>query len=149
MATNLYGKKPSTTPVFNTIVREQEKIYGLGWPNSKESEAPYFRKTSSSELIKGLVRQVIGTNKGERVMLPKFGVSIRKYLFEPFTQNIATSVAYEIRTQVQKYVPLVNIEAITVISDENLQGYGLSGFIIKVVYREKETNVLVELEVKA
>ena len=148
MATNLYGKRPSTTPVFNTIVREQEKIYGLGWPNSKESEAPYFRKTSSSELIKGMMKQVIGTSKGERVMLPKFGVSIKEYLFEPFTKNIANTVAYEIRAQVQKYVPSVEILSVTVYSNENLKGYGLSGFVINVVYREKETNVIYDLGVE-
>lgn len=147
MATNLYGKRPSKTPVNNVIIREQEKVYGLGWPNPKNPELPYFRKTSSSELIKGMVRQVIGTSKGERVMLPKFGVSIREYLFEPFTKNIATNVAYEIRTQVKKYVPSVEILSVTVYSNENLKGYGLPGFVINVVYREKETNVIYDLGV--
>ncbi len=49
------------------------------------------------------------TAPGERVMEPEFGVGVRKYLFENFNQNTFTKINQDIRMQVNKYMPIVDI----------------------------------------
>lgn len=144
----LYGNKPSPRAVKNTIIKEDEKIYGMSWPQSDDPKDPYLSRASSAKLLSGLIKQVLLTEKGERVMLPRFGVGIRRYLFEPFTRDIATNVALEIEDAVGRYVPTAEVMKVSVFKSDNLKGYGLPGFIITLTVRDKGSNQILDLGVE-
>mgnify|MGYP005815071485 CR=1 FL=1 len=63
--------------------------------------------------IKSLFRQnlkmLVLTDPGERVMEPDFGVGIRQYLFQNFTQSTYSEIDTRIRDQVKKYIPAIKI----------------------------------------
>jgi hypothetical protein len=66
--------------------------------------------------IKSLFRQnlkmLVLTDPGERVMEPDFGVGIRQYLFQNFTQSTYSEIDTRIREQVKKYIPAIRIGGI-------------------------------------
>ena len=65
-----------------------------------------------ANLVKQNLKMLILTDRGERVMIPDFGVGIRKYLFNNFNQNIFIDIETDIREQVRKYIPVVRIESV-------------------------------------
>jgi phage baseplate assembly protein W len=65
-----------------------------------------------ADLVKQNLKMLILTDRGERVMIPDFGVGIRRYLFNNFNQNIFIDIETDIRQQVGKYIPVVTIESV-------------------------------------
>jgi phage baseplate assembly protein W len=61
------------------------------------------------ENVKQSLKMIVLTSPGERIMNPLFGVGVRQYLFENFSQNMFRSFQSRLNDQVQKYLPLVNI----------------------------------------
>ena len=53
---------------------------------------------------------LILTNPGERVMEPEFGVGIRQYLFQNFSESVYTDIDVKIREQVSIYLPVIRID---------------------------------------
>jgi phage baseplate assembly protein W len=72
--------------------------------------------------IKRMVRQnlkmIILTNPGERVMEPEFGVGIKQFLFQNFSQNVYAEIDNKVREQVRLYLPEVSIEGVNFYSIE-------------------------------
>ena len=52
---------------------------------------------------------LILTNPGERVMIPDFGVGIQRYLFDNFSESTYVEIENNIRSQVEKYLPVVTV----------------------------------------
>ena len=50
---------------------------------SNVAHATYFGNATGQELLKNNLQQLIKTEKGERVMLPDYGLALKKYVFEP------------------------------------------------------------------
>ncbi len=65
-----------------------------------------------NNLIKKNLKMLILTNPGERVMIPDFGVGIRSYLFENFSDTIFVDISDAIKKQVAKYLPVIVISDI-------------------------------------
>ena len=60
-------------------------------------------------LIKQNFKMLILTNPGERVMQPEFGVGIKQFLFENFSDNVYADIDIKIREQVAIYLPIIRI----------------------------------------
>jgi phage baseplate assembly protein W len=60
-------------------------------------------------LIKQNFKMIILTNPGERVMQPEFGVGIKQFLFENFSQNVYADIDVKIREQAATYLPVIRI----------------------------------------
>ena len=60
-------------------------------------------------LIKQNFKMIILTNPGERVMQPEFGVGIKQFLFENFSDNVYADIDIKIREQVAIYLPVIRI----------------------------------------
>jgi hypothetical protein len=61
------------------------------------------------ENTKQSLKMIVLTTPGERIMNPSFGVGVRQYLFENYTNNLARSFKARLFEQVKKYLPLVEI----------------------------------------
>tara|TARA_Y100000590_G_scaffold463283_1_gene629652 strand:+ start:1489 stop:1899 length:411 start_codon:yes stop_codon:yes gene_type:complete len=61
------------------------------------------------ENTKQSLKMIVLTTPGERIMNPLFGVGVRQYLFENYSENMFRSFQARLNDQVKKYLPLVNI----------------------------------------
>jgi len=64
------------------------------------------------------LKMVVLTNPGERVMQPDFGAGIRQLLFEPANTNTVEDVKNKIQTQVNRYLPYINLLELNVFVSE-------------------------------
>ena len=74
-----------------------------------------------NKTLKQMTRQnlkmIILTSPGERIMHPKFGVGLRRYLFMNNTQRTLSDISRKIEEQVRTYLPSVNIRSIKFVSE--------------------------------
>ena len=60
------------------------------------------------------------TMPGERVMNPKFGCDLRKYLFEPNDTSLQLDVEIAIRKALQDWEPRITVDEIKFSGDDNV-----------------------------
>lgn len=127
---NKYGREVSVS-VEKAIKSQFRKKSGLAYPLSNSTSriatdtylkqsrnASYFTKSYGIELIRNNLRQLLQTEKGERVMLPNFGVSLKKYLFEPMDETTFILLKQEVLEAIQNYFPLAQVIKISVLGDD-------------------------------
>lgn len=110
---DLYGVGSVTNP--NRLVkRNLNKRFGFRYPMGDIDSGTFLKKSSDLELVKGQLRQLLLTNRGERVMLPGFGTNLRKYIMEPLDQATLSQVRREILESFRRYAPNVSISKLQV-----------------------------------
>ena len=126
---NKYGA-PISLIVKKGISSKWKKKPGLSYPLAydtnrspieggyirKSNQPSYFNKADGLYLIKNNLRQLLMTEKGERVMLPDFGLSLKKYLFEPLDEVTFNLVRNEVANNIRKYFKIVRIISLKVFS---------------------------------
>jgi phage baseplate assembly protein W len=63
-------------------------------------------------VIKQNLKMLILTEPGERIMEPEFGVGMKRYLFQNFSDDVYSEIDSRIREQVAEYLPDVAIKRI-------------------------------------
>lgn len=102
--TTVYGK---TVPriVEDTVKSKTKKISGLGFPlGAKKYTGGIFSKASNMKVVHGAIVQLLKTQPGERVMLPRFGCDLRKYLFQPLDEATFESIKRQIQHSFNRYI---------------------------------------------
>lgn len=92
--------------------------YQASLPLSRDSEDGFALVKSLRANIKQNLKMLILTSPGERVMQPKFGVGIKKYLFEMANESVFSEADSLIREQVAIYLPYVKIKNVQFYSEE-------------------------------
>lgn len=144
-----YGKRVNVEAKKNTIVDVDDKVYGMAFPIGRRTEKGFFNKESGIALVKNNLRQLLSTNKGERVMLPDFGTNLFYYLFEPLDKTTFTLIRDDILYALAKYAPGVELKKLTVLPNDNVSYEGAQGITITLVVELKElNNQLIDLTVE-
>ncbi len=78
-------------------------------PIRKDSINGYQMIDNFEDLIKQNLKMLILTSPGERVMEPDYGAGVRNFLFENFNNQTFVQIDRKIRSQVTKYLPIVQI----------------------------------------
>ena len=83
------------------------------------------------EVTKFHIKNIVLTNPGEKISDPKFGVGVRSYLFENFTEGTTQNLNSRIRRQIGRYASHVEILSIELnpYIDENTMSIKLSYYI--------------------
>jgi len=139
MATNIYGVVPDVT-VAEEIKGKGNTFYGLNYPSVYLSGKGYFHKTTGIQLIKNNLKQLISTKKGERVMLPGYGLALQKYLFQPLDKDLVESIREEIVVQVERWFPYVTISKLRVLEQGSINIYGGHGLRIQLDVKATNLN---------
>lgn len=84
-----------------------------------KQDGPYLLNKNMADVVKQNLKTLILTEKGERIMLPEFGVGLKKFLFENMNQVTNIQLQSEIKDQVRKYMPFVEIKNINVLEDND------------------------------
>jgi len=80
---------------------------------------------SIAENTKQNLKNVILTSPGERVMLPDFGVGVRRYLFQNQSSHTVSELRGRIREQIETYLPAVSIKELEVYFVEDVMNINL------------------------
>jgi len=87
----------------------------LGMPYPLQDHARGFMHTQfGTQQIKSDMLALLLTNPGERVMLPNYGVGLRKFLFEPNDALVIQEVTQAIDSQIRLWEPRIVIKNIEV-----------------------------------
>ena len=86
--------------------------YSPKLPLSNAEDDTHQMLKTIKEVVKQNVKMVILTNPGERIMMPNFGVGIQQYLFENISQMVLEAAKQRISSQVEQFLPYVNIGTI-------------------------------------
>lgn len=92
------------------------KIVGINvdYPIIK-GNGSFFKQTFNTlDARKSNLHILFRTIPGERVMNPEFGIGIHRYLFENATPELELQLQNEIITQINKYIPDINIDNIDI-----------------------------------
>ena len=77
-----------------------------------EIDGFYVLTKTLKENTKQNFKNLLLTSPGERVMLPDFGVGIKKFLFEHSSHQVQQDLAEQIDLQTKKYMPFISVESI-------------------------------------
>ena len=97
--------------------RTYDQHYASG---SRVGGGLFVQTYSTEEQAVTNFRNLLMTHKGERVMQPNFGISIRKFLFEQNTETLAEFLTEEINEGIDQWLPYINLREIDVTRDINL-----------------------------
>jgi len=99
-----FGERPTKYEEQAPRAKRQE-IYGLTFPLGLDRDSGgFFKKNSGRKMIRQAVAQLLRTEKGERLMLPNFGCNLRKFLFQPITQELFSNIKETIDTSFRNYI---------------------------------------------
>lgn len=118
---------------------EQNKSFlGRGW-----SFPPRFnRSLRSVEMLEqeadiaSSLEVLLGTMRGERVMLPQYGCNLDELIFETLDTRMKTLMADKIESAILYHEPRIELEKVQLDDSRELEGVVL----IEVIYRVKTTN---------
>ncbi len=93
---------------------------GVSLPMDHIDGSGFFPGTSTTLTQTGSnIRNLLLTNKGERVGQPEFGCGLLQILFEPMSENLLESVKTEIEQSIAFWLPHVTISNIEVEQNES------------------------------
>jgi phage baseplate assembly protein W len=110
---SVYGKIPPRY-ILEGPKAQRQQVGGLVFPLGSSNSGGFFSRKTGVAMIRDAVRQLLQTERGERVMLPNFGCNLRKYLFQPLSETTFESIKREIQFSFRKYIVGANIERLAV-----------------------------------
>ena len=90
-------------------------------PLSTDKKFGYSMLTTIKQTTKQNLKCLLLTAPGERMMDPEFGVGIRKFLFENESPQLNTEIKINIRQQVAKYMPFINIKEVLIQTGDEIK----------------------------
>ena len=93
---------------------KKQEVYGLSFPLGSSLGGGFMSKSSGISMIKAAVKQLLMTQRGERIMLPNFGCNLRKYLFQPLDESTFEAIKREIQYSFKNYIVGAHIAKLAV-----------------------------------
>ena len=79
-------------------------------PLQKDDQDGFYVLTKSLlQNIKQNFKNLVLTTPGERVMIPEFGVGVRRYLFDN-PEDVKSEISFNIADQVSRYMPFISVD---------------------------------------
>jgi phage baseplate assembly protein W len=76
-----------------------------------------FKSTyTTSEAVKANLIDWFLTNQGERPLNPNYGGNLRQYIFDQISQGTLTDIENDVRAQLARVFPTVNVQQLNVLS---------------------------------
>jgi hypothetical protein len=120
---------PQTVRV-NPLDLQGNIAIGVSLPFNGPS-GPFNSTYSTKDQIKSNLVNLLLTNKGERIMNPEFGADLGTVLFEGITDETSNKIKDLIYTNVEIFVPEVEITDIVINNDSNYNDNNTISITIK------------------
>ena len=100
------------------IDRDDDIYVGIEFPLDYSQEG-FFRKTKTiRQQVKSNIRNLLLTEKGERVFQPNFGSNLKSLLFEQITPTTLENIENNIRESLSTWLPYVNVNNLVAVQDD-------------------------------
>tara|TARA_R100001224_G_scaffold108392_1_gene84668 strand:+ start:88 stop:456 length:369 start_codon:yes stop_codon:yes gene_type:complete len=86
---------------------------GVALPLTKSETDGFTMLKRIRDAAKQNLKMLLLTIPGERVMDPDYGVGLKQYLFQNFTNETYTEIDTKIREQISIYMPAIQISEIS------------------------------------
>ncbi len=117
------------------IVKDTEEFsnhaYGITLPVMKGNTGYFNQAFSSFEQAKSNLKNLLLTNKGERILQPEFGTGLQGLLFEQMTDNLEERLESVITDSVNFWLPYIDIEEIEVDMTDEMKDRNTAGIKLK------------------
>lgn len=90
------------------------KRIGVKLPFTRSDGGLFEQSISTQDQLLSNLINLLMTNKGERVMQPEFGTSLRSLVFEQSTPDLYARVKYRLLREIEYWLPYVILDDITV-----------------------------------
>lgn len=117
----------------NTPLSNQDQVYSDFLSNlNPHPVAKDIVKFINERAISRSIRNLLATNRGERLYQPDIGSDISNLLFEPMSDGLATSISNLIYDTLNQYEPRAKVLSISVVPnyDRNLYDVTITFMII-------------------
>lgn len=94
--------------------------------NKQLNKKEYLKDIQASydvEAIKTSIGNIFLTTPGQKILNPRFGLDLRRYLFEPVSFFNAETIKFRIQSELPKMEPRIKIENVQVFTNEDSQEY--------------------------
>ena len=107
-----------------------------------EVDGPYVLNKTLKQIATQNLKMLILTNPGERIMNPRFGVGVRRYLFENNSPAVYDEIRQRIQAQVRKYLNYIKITAVIFNEgSDSKEQFDLNVITIRIEYILKDANI--------
>ena len=100
---------------------------------------------TNENAVKQSIRNLLLTDKGERLFQPNVGADIRKMLFENITPQTITVLEQMVRDTLETYEPRANIIEVVVSGNEDSNRVSIS-ILFNVINRQEPVSIDVVLD---
>ena len=98
--------------------RDDDMYVGIEFPLDYSLQG-FFRRTKTiRQQVKSKIRNLLLTEKGERVCQPNLGSNLKSLLFEQITPTSLENVENDIRESLSTWLPYVNVNNLVVVQDD-------------------------------
>jgi phage baseplate assembly protein W len=112
--TTVHGSTPPKI-IKDKLKSQIKNTYGLMFPLGKDTRTGgFFSKASNMKAVEAAIKQLLRTEPGERVMLPRYGCSLKKYLFQPLDEVTFESIKRQIQHSFNRYIVGANLISLRV-----------------------------------
>ena len=121
--TTIHGQI-SNLAVRKNIASHDRRLIGSNFPlgGTINDGGGIFARSVGKEAIIQNVRQLLRTERGERIFLPNFGCNLKKFLFQPLDQITFNAITEEIVTSIERYTNNVTITRLQVFPETTNKG---------------------------
>ena len=92
--------------------------YSPSLPLKLSKKDGYVMNTALKDVVKQNLKMLLLTSPGERIMIPNFGVGIRRFLFEQSDGATFARVKRRVDDQVNTYMPFLTIVSVDFKTDD-------------------------------
>lgn len=122
------------------VDRDTKILVGVDLPFTKSNTYGYFSPTLTTvDAVKNNIKSLLNTNIGERFFQPNLGLNLKKYIFEPATEDTNLLIEDEIVGSFRKWLPFVDIKDLK-ITNEETDMIGKNKINIKILFGIQRNN---------
>jgi phage baseplate assembly protein W len=118
-------KNATTNKVYTNLV-------GFKYPIVKDGSRGYFSKCTNIEATKSCLNQLLRTERGERLMTPDYGASLKSLLFEPSDADLKEQIRERVIGSLSKYLPNVKVIKIKITTFAESGSLNFPGFKVSL-----------------
>jgi uncharacterized protein len=87
---------------------------GLRFPVAPDGQSRRIESVQGMDLVRQSIETILDTEPGERIMLPTFGCSLRRFLMAPNTAATHTAMRTEITDALTTWEPRIRLSNVAV-----------------------------------
>ena len=120
--------------------RDENVFIGIDLPFRKSDGVEgWFKSTETTiDAVKNNITNYLKTHKGERYLQPNFGLGLRNYLFEQFTDELRLQIENEILDGFEFWLPFVQVRDIQILTKRNNNDIDENTIRLRILFNIKQ-----------